>query len=196
LGETSLFSDYSSVASAPTNLGTLASNHNTWVWSGTTRAIQSSAYPCFVSVTASGTITEGSFSGPLVGNSTGTHTGAVVGNASTATKLATSRSINGIEFDGLNDITVPASAETLTGTTLKNTVTSSNLTAVGVLNNLTVTGAVNTSGGNRFGPGAGGGGSLLLVFPNQKIRDLALEKTLPKKDWIWIPLSCETQGLF
>lgn len=44
--------------------------------------------------------------------------------------------------------------------------------------------------------GAGGGGSLLLVFPNQKTRDLALEKTLPKKDWIWIPLSCETQGLF
>jgi D-glycero-alpha-D-manno-heptose-7-phosphate kinase len=44
--------------------------------------------------------------------------------------------------------------------------------------------------------GAGGGGSLLLIFPNQKIRDLALEKTLPKKDWIWIPLSCETQGLF
>ena len=44
--------------------------------------------------------------------------------------------------------------------------------------------------------GAGGGGSLLVVFPNQKIRDLALEKTLPKKDWIWIPLSCETQGLF
>ena len=145
LGETSLFSDYSSNPAVPTNLGTLASNNNTWVWSGTTWAIQSSASPSFVGVTASGTITAGSFSGPLVGNSTGTHTGAVVGNASTATKLATSRSINGIAFDGLNDITVPASAETLTGTTLKNTVTSSNLTAVGVLNNLTVTGAVNTS---------------------------------------------------
>jgi D-glycero-alpha-D-manno-heptose-7-phosphate kinase len=44
--------------------------------------------------------------------------------------------------------------------------------------------------------GAGGGGSLLLVFPSQKVRDLALEKPLPKKDWIWIPLSCETRGLF
>lgn len=145
LGEPSLFSDYSSNAAAPTNLGTLASNNNTWVWTGTTWAIQASASPSFVSVTASGTITAGSFSGSLVGNSTGTHTGAVVGNASTATKLAISRTINGVAFDGLNDITVPASAETLTGTTLKNTITSSNLTAVGALTNLTVTGAVNTS---------------------------------------------------
>jgi len=145
LGELSLFSDYSSNAAAPTSLGTIASNNNTWVWTGTTWAIQASPSPSFVNITASGTITAGSFSGPLVGNSTGTHTGAVVGNASTASRLATSRSINGVAFDGSNDITVSANAETLTGSTLKNTVTSSNLTAVGVLNNLTVTGAVNTS---------------------------------------------------
>jgi hypothetical protein len=147
-GETSLFNDYSSNEAAPTNLGTIASNNNTWVWTGTTWAIQASSAPSFVNVTASGTITAGSFSGPLVGNSTGTHTGAVVGNvtgnASTASTLYTSRLINGVSFNGSNDITVPASAETLTGTTLKNTVTSSNLTAVGALTNLTVTGAVST----------------------------------------------------
>jgi hypothetical protein len=146
LGETSLFSDYSSNAAAPTSLGTLASNNNTWVWNGTTWAIQASSAPSFVNVTASGTITAGSFSGSLVGNSTGTHTGAVVGNvtgnAATASTLATSRLINGVAFNGSNDITVPANAETLTGTALKNTVTSSSLTAVGALTNLTVTGAV------------------------------------------------------
>jgi hypothetical protein len=149
LGEINLFSDYSSDPMLPTSLGTIASNNNTWVWTGTTWAIQASASPSFVSVTATGTIIAGSFSGPLVGNSTGTHTGAVVGNvtgnASTASTLYTSRLINGVTFNGSNDITVPASAETLTGTTLKNTVTSSNLTAVGALTNLTVTGTVNTS---------------------------------------------------
>lgn len=145
-GEPSLFNDYSSNPLAPTNLGTLASNNNTWVWNGTTWAIQASSAPSFVNVTATGTITAGSFSGSLVGNSTGTHTGAVVGNvtgnASTASTLATSRLINGVAFNGSNDITVPANAETLTGTALKNTVTSSSLTAVGALANLTVTGAV------------------------------------------------------
>jgi len=147
-GETSLFSDYSSNPMLPTSLGTLSSNNNTWVWNGTTWAIQASSAPSFVNVSASGTITAGSFSGPLAGNSTGTHTGAVIGNvtgnASTATTLATSRLINGVSFNGSNDITVPANAETLTGTTLKNTVTFSSLTAVGALTNLTVTGAVNT----------------------------------------------------
>lgn len=39
-----------------------------------------------------------------------------VGNASTATKLATARAINGTNFDGSADITVTAAANTLTGT--------------------------------------------------------------------------------
>lgn len=146
LGETSLFSDYSSLAASPTSLGTISSNNNTWVWNGTTWAIQASSAPSFVTVTATGTITAGSFSGPLVGNSTGTHTGAVIGNvtgnAATASTLYTSRLINGVAFNGSSDVTVPANAETLTGSALKNTVTSSSLTAVGALTNLTVTGAV------------------------------------------------------
>ena len=59
--------------------------------------------------------------------------------ASTATKLVTARSINGVLFDGTADITVNADAGTLTGTTLKSTLTGSSLTSVGTLANLTVT---------------------------------------------------------
>ena len=65
----------------------------------------------------------------------------ITGNAGTATKLASARNINGVAFDGSVDITIPtgAAAETLTGTTLKSTVTGSSLTSVGTLTNLTVT---------------------------------------------------------
>jgi uncharacterized protein (TIGR02145 family) len=61
------------------------------------------------------------------------------GNAGTATKLASAKNINGVAFDGSVDITVPAATGTLTGTTLKSTVTGSSLTSVGILANLTVT---------------------------------------------------------
>jgi hypothetical protein len=67
---------------------------------------------------------------------------ATVGNAATATKLANPRNINGIAFDGSADITVPAAAETLSGTKLNSTITGSSLTSVGTLTNLTVTNAV------------------------------------------------------
>jgi len=67
---------------------------------------------------------------------------STAGTASTATKLATARNINGVAFDGSGDITISASADagTLTGTTLKSTVTSSSLTSVGTLTNTTVNG--------------------------------------------------------
>jgi hypothetical protein len=73
---------------------------------------------------------------------TGTNTGdqtTITGNAGTASKLATPKNINGIPFDGSNDINVPAAAGTLTGTTLNSTVTGSSLTSIGTLANLTVT---------------------------------------------------------
>jgi hypothetical protein len=57
----------------------------------------------------------------------------ITGNAGTATKLAASKTINGVAFDGTADITAPAAAETLTGTTLKSTVTGSSLTSVGTI---------------------------------------------------------------
>jgi len=55
--------------------------------------------------------------------------------ATTATKLATARTINGVVFDGTADINITASADagTLTGTILNSTVTSSSLTSVGTI---------------------------------------------------------------
>lgn len=68
--------------------------------------------------------------------------GALTGNASTATKLATARNINGVAFDGTADITVTASAAagSLTGNALAAGVTSSSLTSVGTLTSLNVSG--------------------------------------------------------
>jgi hypothetical protein len=76
---------------------------------------------------------------------TGTNTGDqinITGNAATATKLATTKNINGIPFDGSADITISAiaNAGTLTGTTLNSTVTSSSLTSVGTLTNTIISG--------------------------------------------------------
>ena len=59
--------------------------------------------------------------------------GALTGNASTATTLATSRNINGVAFNGSADITVAASAGTITGTTLASNVVNSSLTTIGTL---------------------------------------------------------------
>ena len=58
---------------------------------------------------------------------------SIGGNAATATKLATPRKINTVDFDGSADITVTAAAGTLTGTTLASNVVSSSLTSVGTI---------------------------------------------------------------
>ena len=71
-----------------------------------------------------------------------TFTGALTGNASTATALQTPRTINGVSFDGTSNITVTAAAGTLTGTTLNSSVVTSSLTSVGTLGSLTVSGAI------------------------------------------------------
>ena len=86
------------------------------------------------------TTTEKTKLSAITGSNTGDQT-TITGNAGTATKLATARNINGVAFDGSSDITIAAaaSAEQLTGTTLKSTVTGSSLTSVGTLANLTVT---------------------------------------------------------
>jgi hypothetical protein len=72
-----------------------------------------------------GTVTSDAFAGPL--------TGAVTGNADTATTLATARAINGVDFNGSAAITITAAAGTLTGDTLKSTVVTSSLTSVGTI---------------------------------------------------------------
>jgi len=79
-------------------------------------------------------------------------TGSITGLAGTATKLATARAINGVDFDGTAPITVTADANTLTGTTLKSTVVTSSLTAIGTLATGAVPASLVTAG--TFGTGA------------------------------------------
>jgi hypothetical protein len=81
-------------------------------------------------------------SGPQTFTGTQKFTSTIDGNiasATTATKLAATKNINGVAFDGSADITLTADASTLTGTTLNSTVLNSSLTSVGTLTNLTVT---------------------------------------------------------
>jgi len=66
----------------------------------------------------------------------------LTGNAFSSTKLRTPRNINGVAFDGTADITVTASARTLTDTALPNTVVNSNLSTVGTLTSLSVLGNI------------------------------------------------------
>jgi hypothetical protein len=93
------------------------------------------------SVVTSGTISATGFTGPLTGN------------ASTATKLATARNINGTAFDGSANITIAAEANTLTGTTLANNVVNSSLTSVGTISSGTWSGSV-------IGSNVGGAGTV------------------------------------
>ncbi|MHA8084247.1 hypothetical protein U8695_01590 [Aquirufa antheringensis] len=62
-----------------------------------------------------------------------TLTGTLSGTAAIADKLTTSRTINGVAFDGSADITVTGDAGTLTGTTLASNVVNSSLTGVATL---------------------------------------------------------------
>ena len=100
---------------------------------------------------SAGTITA-TFVGNLTGNVTATSgtsrfniieansfVGATLsGNAATATQLANARKINGVNFDGTSDITIPAPAGILTGNTLASNVLMSSLTSVGTLTGLSV----------------------------------------------------------
>lgn len=63
------------------------------------------------------------------------------GNSSSATRLQTGRNINGTYFDGSADVTITASASTLTGTILNGTVVTSSLTSIGTLTSLKVAAA-------------------------------------------------------
>jgi hypothetical protein len=105
---------------------------------------------------SSGGFAAGTITADLVGSVTGNVTAAsgtsrfniveatefrgptLSGNAFTATQLLNSRTINGVAFNGSANITVPASAQTLTGTYINPTVLESNLSTVGLLTNLNV----------------------------------------------------------
>jgi hypothetical protein len=80
-------------------------------------------------------------------------TGALTGNASTATKLAATVNINGVAFDGSTNITIATDANTLTGTTLANNIVSSSLTSVGTITSGTWSGSV-------IGSNVGGAGTV------------------------------------
>ena len=102
---------------------------------------------------AGGTITADQFIGPLIGNVTaisGTSTfyNLVANNiqgftfnglAAQASTLAPGRAINGVQFNGSQDITVTAEANTLSGATLASGVINSSLTSVGTLAGVSVT---------------------------------------------------------
>ena len=110
---------------------------------------------------SSGGFSAGVISADLMGNVTaasGTSTFDIVqantfigatlsGNAATATKLATVRKINGVNFDGSSDITVTAASVTLTGTQLSPSVRVSQLTQVGTLDDLSIADPGVTVGG-------------------------------------------------
>ena len=100
---------------------------------------------------SAGTITA-NFVGNLTGNvtaTTGTSNFNIVsansfigvnfsGSSSTAAKLTTPRLINGVAFDGTQDITVPASSQTLTGSFLNAGIVVSNLQQLGQLQSVNV----------------------------------------------------------
>ena len=113
---------------------------------------------------SAGTITA-TFIGDLTGNVTATSGTSVFntvqanqfigaslsGNAGSATRLANTRTINGVGFDGTNNITVTADAGTLTGNTLNGSVTLSSLTQVGTLSSLSVSDSgVSLGSGNQL----------------------------------------------
>jgi hypothetical protein len=109
---------------------------------------------------AGGTITADQFIGPLIGNVTaisGTSTfySLVANNiqgftfsglAAQASVLAPGRAINGVQFNGSQDITVTAAAGTLSGATLASGIVNSSLTSVGTLAGVSVTDAGTTIG--------------------------------------------------
>ena len=65
--------------------------------------------------------------------------GAVLtGNADSATRLRNPRKINGVDFNGTADITVSASAQTLTGSFLNSNIKNSALESLSTLNELTI----------------------------------------------------------
>jgi len=130
-------------------VGSIIGNAPTATLAGNITATTNTTLTTLSSLTSVGTLTDLNVTNPIVGSITGnaatatTATSAgTASSATTATKLATSRNINGVSFDGSADITITANAGTLTGTTLKSSITESSLTSVGTLTSATVSGKV------------------------------------------------------
>lgn len=70
------------------------------------------------------------------------------GNAFSASQLQTARTINGVQFNGTQDITIPVAAADVTGIKLAANVVESSLTTLGTLTSLVVNDAGITVGSN------------------------------------------------
>jgi hypothetical protein len=115
---------------------------------------------------ASGNFEAGTITADLVGNVQGNVTatsgisyfsrieatefvGATLsGNAFSASQLQTARTINGVQFNGTQNITIPVAAADVTGIKLAANVVESSLTTLGVLTSLVVNDAGITVGSN------------------------------------------------
>ena len=110
--------------------------------------------------------------------------------ATTATKLAIARTINGVAFDGTADISITsiADAGTLTGTTLKSSITNSSLTSVGTIANLT-TGTITNSGKVIVGASSAASASAVLEASSTTQGFLPPRMTKAQRDAISSPAS-------
>ena len=124
-------------------------------------------------------------------------TGALTGNASTATKLAATKNINGVAFDGSSDITITADAGTLSGTSLKSTVTGSSLTSVGTI----TSGTWNAStigvayGGTGVTSSTGSGSLVLSTSPTLVTPILGTPTSVTLTNGTGLPISSGVSGL-
>jgi hypothetical protein len=112
------------------------------------------------------------------------------GNAFSATKLRTARNINGVAFDGQADITVTASATTLTGTQLATNVVNTSIETVGTLTSLDVTGRV-TIGGAL---GIDGAASLSGMTAETELRIVAQDGSDTTSLRIISPIKSQSEG--
>lgn len=118
------------------NFGSTSAHALGLATNNSTRILVGSGGNVFINTAASGD--ELTVSGSVVAS---LFAGDLVGNASTATALQTARTINGVSFNGTANITVTASADTLTGSTLP-ALSGANLTSLNAAN---LTGTVNTA---------------------------------------------------
>jgi uncharacterized protein (TIGR02145 family) len=152
------------------------------------------------SLTSVGKLANLTVTNPIVGSVTGSSS-STTGNAATATKLATSKNINGVAFDGSADITVPAAAGTLSGTTLNATVTGSSLTSVGTITSLS-TGSITNSGKVIVGASSAASASAVLeassttqgFLPPRMTRDQRIAIVNPAAGLIVWCTNCGTAG--
>jgi len=102
-------------------------------------------------LTTARTIGGVSFNGSANINLPGVNSAGNQNTTGSAATLTTSRNINGVAFNGSANITVTAAAGTLSGSTLKSSVTASSLTSVGTLTSGNATAIVTAASASAAG---------------------------------------------